>query len=172
MALPTGPETLVFHLIGELLAEGALCNSRGWLHLPQHRLAMTPPQQALWQRAQPLFADDPWWVRDLANTLNADENEMRQTLRRAALLGHITAVVRDRYYRNERLYQFAELIRQQDHSRGSTNAADFRDQLGVGRKLAVQITGSSTAVALPGDAPTTICCAMPVYFAPTTKCNQ
>ncbi|KMQ78818.1 selenocysteinyl-tRNA-specific translation factor [Edwardsiella ictaluri] len=140
MALPTGPETLVFHLIGELLADTLNAgNSRGWLHLPQHRLAMTPPQQALWQRAQPLFADDPWWVRDLANTLNADENEMRQTLRQAALLGHITAVVRDRYYRNERLYQFAELIRQQDHSQGSTNAADFRDQLGVGRKLAVQI---------------------------------
>ncbi|AGH75097.1 selenocysteine-specific translation elongation factor [Edwardsiella piscicida] len=139
MALPTEAETLVFHLIGELLAEGALCNSRGWLHLPQHSLAMTPPQQALWQRAQPLFADDPWWVRDLANALNADEDEMRQTLRQAALLGHITAVVRDRYYRSERLYQFAELIRRLDRSQGSTSAADFRDQLGVGRKLAVQI---------------------------------
>lgn len=78
-------------------------------------------------------------MRDLAHALSADEDEMRQTLRQAALLGHITAVVRDRYYRNERLYQFAELIRRQDRSQGSTSAADFRDRLGIGRKLAVQI---------------------------------
>ena len=64
---------------------------------------------------------------------------MRQTLRQSALLGHITAVVRDRYYRTERLYQFADLIRQMDVRQGSTSAADFRDQLGIGRKLAVQI---------------------------------
>ncbi|WP_370554761.1 selenocysteine-specific translation elongation factor [Edwardsiella tarda] len=139
MALPTEAESLVFHLLGELLAEGALCNSRGWLHLPQHNIAMTPQQLALWQRAAPLFADDPWWVRDLATTLGAEEDEMRQTLRQAALLGHITAVVRDRYYRTERLYQFADLIRQMDVRQGSTSAADFRDQLGIGRKLAVQI---------------------------------
>lgn len=139
MALPVEPESLVFTLINQLLANKLIVNSRGWLHLPQHGLTMSPAQQALWENVEPLMQDAPWWVRDLANELKVDENEMRQLLRQAALQGYITAVVKDRYYRTERMHQFADLIRAMDATQGSTSAADFRDRLGVGRKLAIQI---------------------------------
>lgn len=51
----------------------------------------------------------------------------------------MTAVVVDRYYRSRRIDQFAALIRELDAERGGANAADFRDRLGVGRKLAIQV---------------------------------
>jgi selenocysteine-specific elongation factor len=64
---------------------------------------------------------------------------MRQVLKLAAQQGLITAIVKDRYYRNDRIIAFASLIRELDRVRGSTCAADFRDRLNVGRKLAIQI---------------------------------
>lgn len=139
MALPTLDEGLVFRLIDNLLAQGALKNTRGWLHLPQHGLAFTAQEQELWQQVAPYFVDSPWWVRDLATTLQMDEDEMRSLLRKAAQLGHITAIVPDRYYLSQCIGQFADLVRELDASQGSTSAADFRDRLGIGRKLAIQI---------------------------------
>ncbi|MEB6334648.1 selenocysteine-specific translation elongation factor [Serratia rhizosphaerae] len=139
MALPTLDEALAFLLIERLLAAGALRNSRGWLHLPEHGLAFSEQEQALWQRIAPLFGDAPWWVRDLAAELAADEAEVRATLRKAAQLGHVTAVVVDRYYLSQRVAQFAALIRELHDGQGGASAADFRDRLGVGRKLAIQV---------------------------------
>ncbi|MGP2423738.1 selenocysteine-specific translation elongation factor [Yersinia sp. 2538 StPb PI] len=139
MALPTLDEGLVFRLIDDLLAEGALKNTRGWLHLPAHGLAFTAEEQVQWQQVASYFADDPWWVRDLAAQMQIEEGEMRTLLRKAAQLGYITAIVPDRYYRSQRIEQFADLVRELDASQGSACASDFRDRLGVGRKLAIQI---------------------------------
>ncbi|HBA5220445.1 TPA: selenocysteinyl-tRNA-specific translation elongation factor SelB, partial [Escherichia coli] len=68
-----------------------------------------------------------------------DEQMMRVVLRQAAQQGIITAIVKDRYYRNDRIVAFANMIRELDQERGSTCAADFRDRLNIGRKLAIQI---------------------------------
>ncbi len=64
-------------------------------------------------------------MRDLARDLNVEESLMRAVLRRAAQQGMITAIVKDRYYRNDRIVEFAQLIRRPDLQRGSTCAADF-----------------------------------------------
>ncbi|MGX1960215.1 selenocysteine-specific translation elongation factor [Serratia proteamaculans] len=139
MALPQLAEPLVFMMIDRLLAEGFIHNTRGWLHLPEHGLAFSAEELALWVRIEPLFGDEAWWVRDLATELGEDEALVRATLRKAAQLGYVTAVVVDRYYLSRRIEQFAALIRELDVEQGSANAADFRDRLGVGRKLAIQV---------------------------------
>ncbi|SMB24020.1 selenocysteinyl-tRNA-specific translation factor [Serratia proteamaculans] len=139
MALPQLAEPLVFMMIDRLLAEGFIHNTRGWLHLPEHGLAFSAEELALWACIEPLFGDEAWWVRDLATELGEDEARVRATLRKAAQLGHVTAVVVDRYYLSRRIEQFAALIRELDVEQGSANAADFRDRLGVGRKLAIQV---------------------------------
>jgi selenocysteine-specific elongation factor len=139
MALPTLDEALVFKLVERLLVMGKLVNTRGWLHLPEQGLAFSAEEQVLWQRIEPLFVEEPWWVRDLATELGEDEIAVRNLLRKAAQLGHVTAVVVDRYYHSQRIELFAKLIRELDGEQGSTCAADFRDRLGVGRKLAIQV---------------------------------
>jgi selenocysteine-specific elongation factor len=139
MAVPQLSEPLAFMMIDRLLAAGLLSNTRGWLHLPEHGLAFSAEEQILWARIEPLFGDEAWWVRDLAAELGEDEAWVRTTLRKAAQLGHVTAVVVDRYYLSQRIEQFAALIRELDETQGSANAADFRDRLGVGRKLAIQV---------------------------------
>ncbi|HEJ7891932.1 TPA: selenocysteine-specific translation elongation factor [Serratia liquefaciens] len=139
MAVPQLSEPLAFMMIDRLLAAGLLSNTRGWLHLPEHGLAFSAEELILWARIEPLFGDEAWWVRDLAAELGEDEAWVRTTLRKAAQLGHVTAVVVDRYYLSQRIEQFAALIRELDETQGSANAADFRDRLGVGRKLAIQV---------------------------------
>ena len=139
IALPMEDEALVLLLIEQMRSSGVIQSHHGWLHLPEHKAGFTDEQQAIWQRAESLFADEPWWVRDLARDLNVEESLMRAVLRQAAQQGMITAIVKDRYYRNDRIVEFAQLIRRLDLQRGSTCAADFRDTLNIGRKLAIQI---------------------------------
>ena len=139
IALPMEDEALVLTLIEQMRESGAIASHHGWLHLPDHKAGFTDEQQAIWQKAAPLFGDEPWWVRDLATQTGTDENAMRGVLRLAAQQGMITAIVKDRYYRNDRIVAFASMIRELDLEKGSTCAADFRDKLNVGRKLAIQI---------------------------------
>lgn len=139
IALPMEDEALVLLLIEQMRESGTVHSHHGWLHLPEHKAGFTDEQQAIWQRVVGLFADEPWWVRDLAREANVEESLMRAVLRQAAQQGMITAIVKDRYYRNDRIVAFAKMIRELDLERGSTCAADFRDTLNVGRKLAIQI---------------------------------
>lgn len=139
IALPMEDEALVLTLIEQMRESGVVASHHGWLHLPDHKAGFTDEQDAVWQKAAPLFADEPWWVRDLAQQTGTDEQLMRAVLRQAAQQGMITAIVKDRYYRNDRIVTFASMIRELDQEKGSTCAADFRDKLNVGRKLAIQI---------------------------------
>lgn len=139
MALPMEDDALVLLLIENMRESGVIASHHGWLHLPEHKAGFTAEQDAVWQKVAALFGDEPWWVRDLACETNTDEQLMRQVLRHAAQQGMIVAIVKDRYYRNDRIVAFANLIRELDQARGSTCAADFRDRLNVGRKLAIQI---------------------------------
>lgn len=139
MALPSEDEPLVLALIEKMRQQGLLISRQGWLHLPEHKPGFSPEQLAAWEKIDALFGDDPWWVRDLARETQQDEQEVRQLMRFAAQLGLVTAILKDRYYRNDRIQTFANLIRELDQTQGATSAADFRDSLGVGRKLAVQI---------------------------------
>ncbi|HHD2951726.1 TPA: selenocysteine-specific translation elongation factor, partial [Klebsiella quasipneumoniae subsp. similipneumoniae] len=139
IALPMEDEALVLLLIEQMRESGLVRSHHGWLHLPEHKAGFTDEQQAVWQKVETLFGDDPWWVRDLAREVHVEESLMRAVLRQAAQQGIITAIVKDRYYRNDRIVQFAQRVRELDQLRGSTCAADFRDTLNVGRKLAIQI---------------------------------
>ena len=139
MALPMEDEALVLLLIEKMRESGVIHSHHGWLHLPDHKAGFSDEQQAIWQKAEPLFGDEPWWVRDLAKQTGTDEQMMRVVLRQAAQQGIITAIVKDRYYRNDRIVAFANMIRELDQERGSTCAADFRDRHNIGRKLAIQI---------------------------------
>lgn len=139
MALPSEDEPLVLALIEKMRHEGLLASRQGWLHLPDHKPGFSAEQLVVWEKIDALFGDDPWWVRDLARETQQDEQTVRQLLRFAAQLGLVTAILKDRYYRNDRIQTFANLIRELDQTQGATSAADFRDSLGVGRKLAVQI---------------------------------
>lgn len=140
MALPSMSEALVFKFINDLIDENVIMQTRGWLHMPQHGLVFDTQQQIIWQQIQPLFSrNEAWWVRDLALESGHEEDTMRRVLKKAAQMGLITAIVRDRYYSHEKINYFASLVHRYCLENEVIFAADFRNELGIGRKLAIQI---------------------------------
>lgn len=141
LALPAEPESLAFALFDAMVGDGRLVNSRGWLHLPEHVLSFEASEARLWEKVAPHFTDrtDPWWVRDLAQAAGSDEDTLRALLRKAARLGHVVAVVPDRYYSRTRLQALAEAARVIALQDGFVEAAGYRSAIGAGRKLAIQV---------------------------------
>ena len=140
---PNQPEKLIYHFIDELLAQGKLQQTRGWLHLPEHKIRFSAEEQALWQQVLAEFEQQngqALWVRDLATGLSREENEMRNFLYKAGKLGYLTAVVKDRFFLTENIYGYARLVKKILLDQGSISVNQLRDELQFGRKLTVQLT--------------------------------
>ena len=142
IAALTQPEKLIYHFIDELLQEQRLQQTRGWLHLPSHKIQFNEEEQALWQRVVDEFEQQhgqALWVRDVANCLEQEETAMRNFLYKAGKLGYLTPVVKDRFFLTENIYAYARLIKQYIAENGKISANQLRDQLNWGRKLTVQL---------------------------------
>lgn len=111
MALPAEPALLVLALIDDMRQSGVIQSYQGWLYLPGHEAGFTGEQQRLWTAIVAQFGDEPWWVRDLAAQLGQEEQVMRQLLRCGA---QQSAIVKDSFYRYDRMVQFADVIRTLD----------------------------------------------------------
>jgi selenocysteine-specific elongation factor len=136
------PETLWRVCIDALIADARIVRSGTWLHLPNHRVALSAEEAQLAQRLAPTVAAagyDPPWVRDLAKTLAVPETRVRQTLRKLSAQGAVHQVVTDLFYDAGRVRELAALVPQLANARGEVEAAAFRDRIGIGRKRAVQI---------------------------------
>lgn len=139
MALPMEDDALVLLLIEKMRESGVIQSHHGWLHLPDHKAGFTPAQDAIWQKAAPLFGDEPWWVRDLAQKTGTGRAANAPGIAPFSAAG---SDYRDRErsllpQRSDRdVCQFDSRV---GSGKGSTCAADFRDRLNVGRKLAIQI---------------------------------
>ena len=64
---------------------------------------------------------------------------MRQLLKRVARMGEVYPVAPDHYFTRRAVAELAELVRGLATAHGFASAALFRDRIGTGRKLAIQI---------------------------------
>ncbi|MDE2088801.1 MAG: selenocysteine-specific translation elongation factor [Gammaproteobacteria bacterium] len=129
-------------LLEALLAEKRIARDGPWLHLPEHRVTLTEAEQTLWKRVTPLLKAEsfhPPRVRDIARALRSDEDGVRKLLRRSVALGEVYRVAHDHYFMREAMSELARIARQLAREDGEIRAARFRDRIGTGRKLAIQI---------------------------------
>ncbi|OOF49727.1 selenocysteine-specific translation elongation factor [Rodentibacter genomosp. 1] len=142
IALLNQPEHLIYHLIDEMLDNGKLQQTRGWLHLPEHKIRFDEEEQHRWQWVLKEFEKangQAIWVRDMANALVMDENKMRNFMYKAGKLGYLTPIVKDRFFLTETIYAYARLIKQIAEEKGKVSVNEVRDRLNFGRKLTVQL---------------------------------
>ncbi|MFZ7236492.1 selenocysteine-specific translation elongation factor [Avibacterium gallinarum] len=136
------PETLIYHFIEKLLEQNKIQQTRGWLHLPKHKIRFNAEEQALWKKVLAHFEQQQGqalWVRDLANLLELEESEMRNFLYKAGKLGYLTPIVRDRFMLTETLYAYARWIKVFILQQGEISVNQLRDELQWGRKMTVQL---------------------------------
>jgi selenocysteine-specific elongation factor len=129
-------------LLDELLGEGLIVASGAWLHDPAHRVRFGAQEEHLWTKVRPMLDATPFHpprVRDLARALQVEEEAMRRLLQRAARLGAVYPVAHDHYFTLHAVDALAEMVRDLNRAKGAALAAEFRDRIGTGRRLAIQI---------------------------------
>ena len=144
IAAPRLPHAIFASLLATLRDEGRIVQSGHWLHLPEHRITLSAGDQIVWHKLAPLLQEQPFQpprVRDLANTLNVSETRMRQLLQQLAVMGEVYRVAHDHYFMPQAVERLAAIVRDiaADQPDGKITAALFRDKIGTGRKLAIQI---------------------------------
>lgn len=138
---PELPETLFSRVIEQLIEKGELSQTRGWIHTPDHKIALTEAENAVWESIQPLFANtnQALWVRDIATELGKDEQAIRNLLYKIGKLGYVIPIVKDRFLMYEQVVNFANQIKAFIAEYGEISVNQFRDQIGYGRKVTVQL---------------------------------
>jgi selenocysteine-specific elongation factor len=142
MTAPGMPDGVWRALIEELLARKVLEKTHHALHLPGHRISLSPAEQGLAEtlcRAIAAGGFDPPWVRDLALRTHAGEDEVRRVLRSCAIEGQVLQVVRDLFYDRDRMRELAVILRRLVAEHRLVETARYRDAIRVGRKRAIQI---------------------------------
>jgi len=142
MTAPGMPDGAWRVLIVELLARKVIEKTHHALHLPGHRISLSPAEQGLAEtlcRAIAAGGFDPPWVRDLALRTHAGEEEVRRVLRSCAIQGQVLQVVRDLFYHRDRMRELAVILRRLVTEHRLVETARYRDAIQVGRKRAIQI---------------------------------
>ena len=126
-------------LAGRVVRDGA------FVRLATHTLQMNPASEAMWQRVAPLLGGDerfrPPRVRDIAGVLSRPEVEIRQLMRLAARMGLADEVAHDHFFLRATMHEMVMIAADiaAHASDGRFTAAQFRDRLDNGRKVAIQI---------------------------------
>ncbi len=142
LTLPTLERAAFDALVAELLAAGRLAASRAWLHLPEHQASLAAGDRDLFAVLQPLLdaqAFGPPRVRDIGKASGTAEDAVRQLFRRVARAGELYPVAHDHYFTAQAVAQLAAIVAELDAAHGAARAADLRDRIGGGRKVAIHI---------------------------------
>ena len=125
--------------IKEIALEGA------WVRLASHEVRLTPEDDALWRKIQPMIGGGerfrPPRVRDIANLLQVKEQEIRRLFKVLSRMGKVDEVAHDHFFLRNTVAEMVGISTRIAAAvpDGSFNAAQLRDQLDNGRKVAIQI---------------------------------
>ncbi|MDK9698320.1 MAG: selenocysteine-specific translation elongation factor [Siculibacillus sp.] len=123
----------------EVVVEGA------WVRLPDHTVRLGDRDEATWGEIRDLLGGSerfrPPRVRDLAATLDEPEEEVRRLMKLLARLGRVDEVAHDHFFLRETVAEMVEIVVDLGAraAGGEFTAADFRDRVDNGRKVAIQI---------------------------------
>lgn len=115
-----------------------------WIRLPGHEVRLAAREEALWREIEPLMAGSvrfhPPRVRDIADELGRPEAEIRRLLKLTGRIGTVHEVAHDHFFLRPALAEIIEIVCSlaAEHG-GQFSVAQFRDNAGGGRKVAVHI---------------------------------
>lgn len=141
---PRLPAPVFRSALSRLADEGALVAIGSWVRLPGHEVRLSSEDEALWARIAPLIDGQerfrPPRVRDIGQLLGHREEEIRRLLRLAGRRGDVHEVALDHFFLRATLGEMVAIaIDLAGAHPAGFNAAQFRDRLDNGRKVAIQI---------------------------------
>lgn len=143
IAAPTLSRPPFAALLDELVAQGQVARTGPWVHLPEHQVRLDPADAALWQdKLAPLLCAVPFnppRVRDLAQRLGLEEAAVRRLLKQLAGMGEVFQVAHDHFFTRAAVAELSAVAFELAEQEGAARAANFRDRIGGGRKVAIHI---------------------------------
>jgi selenocysteine-specific elongation factor len=124
---------------------GRVVRDGAFVRLTSHSLQLTPEREASWKLIAPLLGGDvryqPPRVRDIAGMLARPEQGIRELMTFAARLGLVDEVAHDHFFLRATMHEMVLIAADiaAHAADGRFTAAQFRDRLGGGRKVAIQI---------------------------------
>ena len=129
-------------IVDELLHEGLLVRRGAFLALPAHKAELARDERLRWEGIKPLLMDQPFEpprVRDIARATGIAETDVRGVLKKVARIGEVTLVAHDHFFLTDAVRKLADVAGELAREHGAARAAPFRDRIGGGRKVAIQI---------------------------------
>jgi selenocysteine-specific elongation factor len=114
-----------------------------WVRLPGHEARLSAADEALWRRIEPLIGATerfrPPRVRDLAGALEVPEPSVRRLLKLLGRMGRLDEVAHDHFFLRSTVAEMVAIAVDLVAQHGQFTAAQFRDRVDNGRKVAIQI---------------------------------
>jgi selenocysteine-specific elongation factor len=133
------PPAVFKALLDQEIKAKAVMVDGAFLRLPGHSLTLGARDEALWRKISAELIRErykPPRVRDFANAYAVPEPEMRKLLQRLAKVGRVVEVAPDQYFLRPVVAEMIAIA----HAFGRDfTAAEFRDKLDNGRKVAILI---------------------------------
>ncbi|MBW7901315.1 MAG: selenocysteine-specific translation elongation factor [Rhodocyclaceae bacterium] len=142
LSSPTLARAAFDRLVDEALAAGRIAQTSSWLHLPEHRATLSAADADLWRTLAPLLDAAPFQpprVRDVARAAGLAEDAVRALMKRTARSGRLYPVALDHYFTDDAVERLAAIVAELCREHGAARAADLRDRIGGGRKVAIHI---------------------------------
>ena len=128
-----------------LIAAGEIVLDGAWVRLIGHQATMAQADERLWSEIEPLLGGPerfrPPRVRDIAGLLAVPEPEVRRLMKLGSRMGRVHEVAHDHFFLRATVAEMVAIIARIDAATdaGWFTAAQFRDQVENGRKVAIQI---------------------------------
>jgi selenocysteine-specific elongation factor len=124
---------------GEVVLDGS------FVRLTTHAVRLSPGDEEVWAAIQPLLGGEdrfrPPRVRDVATATTRPERDVRRILKLASRMGWTDEIAHDHFFLRGAVHEMvgivADLAARADN--GVFTAAQFRDRVENGRKVAIQI---------------------------------
>ena len=141
---PILPAPIFLTALRKLAEAGEVALDRTWVRRPGHQVRFSAEEERTWGLIRPRLAGQPYRpprVRDIAKAMVIDEGFVRRLMRMAARRGDVEEIAHDHFFLRPVVERMAEIaIDVAAHATdGRFTAADFRDRLDNGRKVAIQI---------------------------------
>ncbi|MFM9975997.1 MAG: selenocysteine-specific translation elongation factor [Beijerinckiaceae bacterium] len=128
---------------------GDIASTGAWLRLPHHVPRLSPEHEALWALVRPRISGQhrftPPRLLALSEDLRRRQDTIRGLMKRLARRGDVHEVAQDHFLLRTAVAELAEIAARTGNAshesgqEGWFNAALFRDQLAIGRKMAILV---------------------------------
>jgi selenocysteine-specific elongation factor len=142
---PRLPAPAFLSILQILARDSEIALDGAWVRLSSHEVRLTPEDEKIWSRIASLLGGAarfrPPRVRDIATLLTQHEADTRRLLKLIGRMGNADEVAHDHFFLRETVAEMVGIIVDLGtvSANGQFTAAQFRDRVDNGRKVAIQI---------------------------------